>query len=249
LILRSDGDLFQIMHQFGYEHPTFPAPFVVPASIKCFRTDLASIPSFFAWLVPGLGRHLPAVLLHDGLVLRPGEKKTHEGPDVSRSQADRIFRDAMRDLGTPRLRRWLIWTAVTLATVWVASSWRWWWRGVVLVTFGAIGVIGALATLDLIDVWDVVPWMGDRVWWVELLVGAAYALLTPLALSVLWGRLWRAGAIGGLAVAVLLHVTVAVILVTVLYQLAEKIISFPERNLVPLDATQPDPPDPECADT
>ena len=50
--------------------------------------------------------------------------------------------------------------------------------------------------------------MGDRSWWVEVLGGLAGAVVLPLALSLLWGRLRMAGAIAGVLLAVLLHVTV-----------------------------------------
>ena len=229
LSLQRVGDQFKIPHQFGYLDDHYDDPFIVPADAENFRTDLASIPWFFAWLVPGIGTHLPAVLLHDGLVVRRGEAKSHLGPDVDREEADRIFRDAMLSLDTPRVRRWLIWAAVALATAWVALTPRWLWRVLVVVTFGGVVAVGSLATLDLFDVWDVLPWMGDRVWWAEFLGGAVSALAVPLVLSVLWLRRWRAAAIGGVALATLLHVTVAVVFVSGIYWLAEKIVSFPEK--------------------
>jgi hypothetical protein len=223
LRLRRHGDEFQILRKFGYRDPGYVEPFIVPADPEHFRTDLASIPWVFAWLVPGLGTHLPAVLLHDALVVNGG--KDHEGPDIRREEADRIFRDAMQNLGTPKLRRWLMWTAVILATAWSALEPRWWWRTLVVVTFGSVVVLGTLATFDLLDVWALLPWMKERVWWVELIAGAAFALIIPLGFSVLWRRLWRAAAIGGVALAFLLHVTVAVILVFGIYWLAEKVVS------------------------
>ena len=116
LQLEPDGARFRILRPFGYRDPAYADPFVVPADVATFRTDLASIPWFFAWLVPGLGTHLPAVLLHDGLVVKPGEGQTHVGPEATREEADRILRDAMASLGTPVVRRWLMWTAVILAT-------------------------------------------------------------------------------------------------------------------------------------
>ncbi|OHV32058.1 MULTISPECIES: DUF1353 domain-containing protein [Pseudofrankia] len=230
LVLRRYGNEFQIIRQFGYWDPKYDEPFVVPADPETFLTDLASIPSVFAWLVPGLGSHLPAVLLHDGLVIADGEPSipTHLGPPVTREEADRILRDAMRELGTPVIRRWLIWTGAELGTLWVARRHRWWWRILATLTVTAVVALGSLATLDLFDVWNVLPWMGDRPWWVELLSGAAAAVGLPAALSVLWGHYWRVAAITGIAMALLLHVTLAVIVVSGVYWVLERLVSWPE---------------------
>ena len=228
LQLQQEGEAFRVLRPIGYRDPDYAEPFVVPADPGSFTTDLASIPSFFAWLVPGLGSHLPAVLLHDGLVVRDGEAATHLGPQVDREEADRILRDAMGSLGTPRLRRWLMWAGVTIATAWVALVPRWWWRAVVAVTLGVVALLGTVATLDLVDAADVLPWMGARPWWVEVAGGAAFALLIPLAASLLWQRLWAAGAIAGVALAFLLHATVAVLVVYGTYWLVETAVSAPE---------------------
>jgi Protein of unknown function (DUF1353) len=230
LDLRRDGARFQILRPFGYRDPRYREPFVVPADVARFRTDLASIPWVFAWLVPGLGSHLPAVLLHDGLVVGKTEGKTHLGPDVTREEADGILRDAMANLGVPLIRRWLMWTAVILATALSTLRPRWYWIGVVALTLLGVATLGVLATLDVADVWDVLPWLGDRPWYVELLAGAIFAVLVPLVLSLLWRRLWKAGAIAGVALAFLLHVTVAVIIVGGIYWIAEKVVSAPEGH-------------------
>jgi hypothetical protein len=95
-------------------------------------------------------------------------------------------------------------------------------------TLGLIAVLGVLATLDLLDVIAALPWMGERSLLVELAGGAAFALAIPLAISVLWGRLWKAGAIAGVALALLLHVTAAVALVYGLYWVAERLVSANE---------------------
>lgn len=228
LQLEQEGDAFRVLRQIGYRDPDYDDVFVVPADPGSFTTDLASIPSFFAWLVPGMGSHLPAVLLHDGLVVRSDEHATHLGPPVDREEADRLLRDAMGSLGTPRLRRWLMWSAVSIATAWQALAPRWWWRAVVVLTVGVVAALGTVATLDLVDVADVLPWMGARRWWIELAGGAVFAVLVPLAASLLWRRLWAAGAIAGVALAFLLHVTVAVLVVYGTYWLAETVLSAPE---------------------
>ncbi len=90
---------------------------LVPADAERWRTDLTSVPALFTWLVPKSGRHLPAALIHDGLVRGRGAAPEHLGPDVTRVEADTIFRDAMADLGTGLVRRWLVWTAVAAATM------------------------------------------------------------------------------------------------------------------------------------
>jgi Protein of unknown function (DUF1353) len=96
---------FKMETQLGYRDAHFAEPFIVPADTATFGTDLTSVPVMFQWLVPSIGVHLPAALIHDGLVYSRAEGKTFVGPDVTREQADRIFRDAMRDLGTPLIRR------------------------------------------------------------------------------------------------------------------------------------------------
>ena len=228
LQLEPDGARFRILRQFGYHDPAYAEPFVVPKNVDTFRTDLASIPWFFAWLVPGLGTHIPAVLLHDGLVLKPKEAKTHIGPDVDREEADRILRDAMASLGTPVVRRWLMWTAVILATAFSTLRPRWWWAPLVVGTLVLVAALGVAATVDLFDAAEVLPWMGDRPWFVELALGGLFAVLLPLLVSLLWGRLWRAGAIAGVALALLLHVTVAVAVVYGIYWVLERLISARE---------------------
>ena len=90
-------------------------------------------------------------------------------------------RDAMADAGTKLVRRWLIWSAVTMATMCdreVSAGWKWRWRPPVFLTLGAVAVLGFWAFVDLIDVAIGIPnlcWMGDRPWYYEL-IGA------------LWGR-------------------------------------------------------------
>lgn len=231
------GSQFRLTRRFAYKDRNHDEPFVVPRDPETFTTDLTSVPRLFAWLVPGLGTHLPAVLVHDALVLDDDERRRgvrhHIGPDVDRLEADRILRDAMAGLGTPLLLRWIMWVGVVLATAWNELGPRWWWRGLSVATFGTIVVLGVLATLDVFDAADVLPWMGDRPWWAELAGGAAFALAVPLALSLAWGRLRPAAAIGGIALAFLLHVTVAVAVVYGLYWVMETLVSRAEGGASP----------------
>lgn len=142
----------------------------------------------------------------------------HDGPRVSRVEADRIFRDAMADDVGP-VRRWLIWTAVSAATVWASPGsdrWRAWrWRAVVLVTFAGTILLGLVATLDLFDVapesgFTQLPWMGDRSTEAELRNGLGGAVAIPAVGAVAWRRSWPTFLIGGVMLALLLHVTIAV---------------------------------------
>ena len=201
-----------------------------------FRTDLTSVPALFTWLVPKTGAHLPAALLHDALVAGPGDEMSYvstEGHEVDRVEADRVFRDAMADTGTGVVRRWIVWSAVTVATIFVGRSvpWsrakHWSYRVAAGVTIAAIVYLGWSATSDLFDRSWVgavdVPWMGDRPWWVELAGGFAGAVALPLALSLLWGRLRMAGAIAGVMLAVLLHVTVGLAVIAATYLALERL--------------------------
>lgn len=232
LELRSvDGRDFHLLRKIGYCSAHYEECFVVPADLRRFTTDLASVPALFTWLVPKSGDFLPAAVLHDALT-RPG---AYIGPDTGRdgtpfgrAEADQIFREAMIGLGTGRVRAWLMWAAVTLTTMWHSGRAR--TRVALAGVLGAIVVLGALATIDFFDVWDVLPWMGEHVWWREALRGAVGAVLIPSALSLTWGKWWRAGVITGIALAFLLHVTIVLALLVVAYQLVERVVSGPANR-------------------
>ena len=74
-----------------------------------FRTDWASIPRVFRSLIPKVGRHIPAAVVHDYLVRLEG---------FSRVLADRVFLEAMKVLGVPWWKRYAMYTAVSLLTGW-----------------------------------------------------------------------------------------------------------------------------------
>ena len=67
------------------------------------KTDFASVPRLFVWFLPRYGSYTKAAILHDYLCA---------GGQISRVDADAIFRRAMRELGVPFLRRWIMWGAV-----------------------------------------------------------------------------------------------------------------------------------------
>jgi Protein of unknown function (DUF1353) len=218
-----DGrELFELVRPIGYWHNE-EGGIIVPANLAKFRTDLTSVPAWFTWLIPKSGLHLPAALIHDGLVLAAGEPKTYvAGHDISRSTADQIFRDGMRDLGTNVVRRWLMWTAVTLASLWCCTH-KWWFRVVISLEVGLIIVLGAMATVDLLSHKELLPWMGHRGFWVELVSGAVFAVIVPAVLCLLWGRWWRAGIITGLSLAGLFHITIALAIISGLFQGVERL--------------------------
>ena len=63
--------------------------------------------------------------------------------------------------------------------------------------------------------------MGDRGWFAELAGGLSGAFVVPLLLSLAWGRFRIAGAVVGVTLAVLLHVTIALLALTALYRALE----------------------------
>jgi hypothetical protein len=77
--------------------------FAVPAMHK---TDFASVPRPFWWLVPRYGRYTEVAVLHDYLcdMARAG--------DFNRCDADGIFRRALREIGVGYIKRRIMWAAV-----------------------------------------------------------------------------------------------------------------------------------------
>lgn len=205
---------------------------LVPASAD-FRTDLTSTPWLFTWLVPKTGAHLPAALLHDGLVGGgDGEGASYEsaeGHRVDRVTADRVFRDAMADTGTGVVQRWIVWSGVTLATIFAPGGLRgpaaWWHRAAAAVTIAVIACLGYWATADLFDAdWPLtlgVPWMPEGSFVEALLGGLAGAIVIPFLLGITWGRFARAGIVGGIVLATLLHVTLGLLVISLAYRAVE----------------------------
>jgi len=230
--LEDDLETFSLERRIAYRDRHL-GEILVPASPD-FRTDLTSTPALFTWLAPKTGAHLPAALVHDALVAGGGDPSytSTDGHDIDRVDADRVFRDAMADTGTGVVRRWIVWAAVTTATIFVAGGLlsspllSWAHRIGAAVSIAVIVYLGYCATGDLFDLdWPLavpVPWMGERVWWLEVLGGLGGAIVIPLALSLLWGRFLMAGVISCVMLAVLLHVTVGLAAISLAYQGLER---------------------------
>lgn len=233
-LVESDRERFAMQRRIAYLDRHL-GELLVPRDTRTFRSDLTSVPAFFTWLVPKTGKHLPATLLHDGLIHPPGDPTytSTEGHVVLRAQADRVLRDAMADSGTALIRRWLVWSAVATATMLSGHGTGWsrrlarYYRAVAVLTPALVVVLGVWASFDLFDAtgdgFPELPWMGDRTWPVELAGGLSAAVLIPLALALLWGPFRIAGAVVGVSLAVLLHVTIALLVLTALYQVLERL--------------------------
>jgi hypothetical protein len=203
----------------------------VPGREATLITDFASIPQIFTWLVPKSGKLLAAALIHDGLT--PPSAGTYLGPPVTQKDADRILRDAMRDLGTGWIQRWLVWTSVAIATEGKDAAHAWKTLPGVLrllrlvALIGTILLLGTMATLDVLGVAELLPWMGNDSHAYEILTGALFAILVPVVLSLLFipGRLTPAALILGIAIAIFLHVTLLLVILFAFYNGLEEAIN------------------------
>ncbi len=248
------------------------------AAGSSFKSDLTSVPDLFTWLVPKTGAHLPAALVHDAMIggaeyvlvrggsgeatdgLLPAEVFWRPGTDspspFTAVDADRIFRDAMADSGTGVIRRWLVWTAVTLRTMFARdgtsdAAWRRWWYAIVAgATLLSIAWLGYQATAhifgwtgswpctyelpwivsELPEPLDDLRWAGEG-FGARLVSGAFWAVVLPIPVGVvLWGRFRAAGVIAGIAFALLFHITVGLFVLSAVYLVAETIVT-PGRSL------------------
>lgn len=225
---------FRLLHRIGYNDD---APdigvgeILVPADLENWTTDLASVPAFLTWLVPKTGAHLPAAILHDGLVLNKDEPASYIAERwIYRDEADRIFRDAMAKTGTGLIRRWMVWAAVTAATMhhgrqvdWSPIK-KWHYRIALYGTGILIAVLGAWSTLDLLNTLGLpsirsisgVPWMGERP--LQALVGGlAGAVAIPLMVGVTWGKFRIAGWIIGPLVALIVPAVIPILFIGGIY--------------------------------
>jgi hypothetical protein len=177
ILLRQVGpNSFQLIDGFAYDVPGWNrSPYEVPphdlarppkpASGRDNSTDLASVPYILWWFIASHGRQTRAALLHDYLV--------HAPKVISRRDADTVFRLALEESDVPWLRRWLMWTAVSLAT----NAKSVWGRLYV----GAFSLFLAAFALSLLY-WA----FGERSWWP----------LGWLPFVPSWGEHWLFGSVG-----------------------------------------------------
>lgn len=139
---------FQVVDGFRYlDQYDGMAPYTVPSGLQ---TDLASVPFFLQWLVLSYGKHTMAAIVHDQFW---DDDKT----PAELRQANTAFRHAMWESEVPFLRRWFMWTAVTLAMMTRT------WPGRARVAIWVLGLVKAsaalLATRDIVLSWSVPAWV------------------------------------------------------------------------------------------
>ncbi|MEV6769651.1 DUF1353 domain-containing protein [Nocardia sp. NPDC051030] len=223
---------FRLLRRIGYDDdaPKGVGTILVPSDLENWTTDLTSVPSYLTWLVPKTGAHLPAAILHDGLVLDADETASYIANCViERDQADRIFRDAMAKTGTGVIRRWLIWAAVTTATMhhgrqvkWTPIQ-KWHYRFALWGTLLAILLLGIWSTLDLLDIGGPgVPWIGENPWQ-ALIGGISGAIVIPLLLGLTWGKFRIAGWIIGPLVALIVPAILPIVLIGTAFVAADRL--------------------------
>jgi hypothetical protein len=131
------------------------------------RADFASVPRPFVWFLPRYGRYTKAAILHDYLC----KEKVATGL-LSRADADGIFRQAMRTLDVPFLRRWIMWAAVRVGalssaagrTGWLSRSWA-----VLPVAIVAVPIVLPAALIIVVTL--PVFYLAELIAWVALLIG------------------------------------------------------------------------------
>ncbi len=147
---------WEVLQAFSYRTPS--RSYTVPVGQ---RTDFASVPRVFVWLLPRYGRYTLSAILHDHLWrdLVPTGELTYR-------DADRLFRQALGSQAVPVLRRWLMWTAVRWGAL-VKPGGRSGWLGdaplVVLVSLLAAPVVLPPAAVVLVAL--VVFYLAELVVW------------------------------------------------------------------------------------
>jgi hypothetical protein len=174
-----DAGVVYLVPGEGFEPPTQkdPEPRLVIPPDASGRTDLASVPSLFWWLIASYGNHTRASLLHDALYVDDRE------PPVPRRTADRLFLSALREPGPQKggaFRHWLMWAAVS---AFGTMRWR------LGLLFGLhLVAVWALTISAIVWAWgDGIGGIGWSAWQVVLA-----ALVVPAFLVVV-GSSWRAG--------------------------------------------------------
>jgi hypothetical protein len=207
VLAQVDRKQFDICVPFKYRQDDEAEWIIVPKNEEFRCTDLASVPGFLLWLVPRYGVHTLAALLHDQLV--------DDSAIVDRKSADKIFRNALGELEVPWIRRWMMWVAVSLATMAQSRI------GKVRIVLWGIGVLIAAAMFwqhAFAGLIELRPW--SSLWLFGRGMGSDLGIVGLLAL--LFAPRIGLGLLAGATVMFIFIPTVAVIATTVVYLLLEK---------------------------
>ncbi len=189
---------FQLMTGFTYLDPSRgDAPHTVPAHDvmnSSDNTDLASVPFFLWWFIASYGHQTAPALLHDHLLTAFANIR-------ERREVDRIFRVALREVKVGFFRSWIMWTAVSLLSIWKCQK---------LAFFPLVAqlILGLAAILVFpffeafgVDwwLWPLLPLAGCVLWWrlfpiplIGTYVGAfLFPATTIVLVTVLLSSLWR----------------------------------------------------------
>lgn len=111
--IQSSGRSFVLLEDYKIE--TRFGWIMIP---KKFKTDLASIPKIFWFIVSPLEAHFPGAVLHDYFYRVPSSRMNGK---ITREVADDIFLEEMEDLFVVIWKRWAMHRAVRWGG---KSSWR-----------------------------------------------------------------------------------------------------------------------------
>jgi len=99
-----DGKLWEVTEGFRYETVIDNLECIITVP-KGFLTDFGSIPRAFWMVLPPWGRYGKACVVHDWL---------YSAKVCSRGEADRVFLEAMKELGVSHRTRTIIYSAVRM---------------------------------------------------------------------------------------------------------------------------------------
>lgn len=133
---------------------------VQPITVKAgYKTDFATVPRIFQGMLPATGGYTQAAVLHDFLCDHGLELE----PQISRFDADGIFRRVMREHAVRFFTRWIMWAAVRTPGIRQKGFERGDWRllpiglgpGLVVMAGGLVAVPFMLAflLLELLMTW------------------------------------------------------------------------------------------------
>ncbi|MFT7645893.1 MAG: hypothetical protein ACI8Y4_000626 [Candidatus Poriferisodalaceae bacterium] len=163
-------------------------------STKLPQTDLASVPSIVRWFANTYGAYTPAALIHDWLIEESSERGagTDAPSAVTNEQADRYFRYMLSAVGVPVFKRWIMWSAVALATRFRTRS----IKTVLAVMWATLATAGIIAFVwSALGLAFEVELPGDAKAGAVLIA----SLAAPVLASLLWGRQVGAGLVGSAA--------------------------------------------------